>query len=852
MLAGHLLFVAGCRTPIRLFPDRAYQQAWLKLKRGNLSGARGDVDAALEVFSSPNTDWNLRFTQLKAEILVRQRSTNDALALLASPLRPSLASSELAVWRKLTQAMAYVYSLRFSEGQELLDQAETLARQYHPALLGEVTLRRGTLAFWRGNAALAESAYRRTLELARLQHDPFLETAALGSLGLAATKQEHYDESIQWNQQALHMSRSVGAKDSESYILGNMGWGYFEIGDYDRALEMLQQAEESSAKAGSTGAQIDWLIEIGGVEYYLRDYAAAERESQRALTLARHLDDKSAITESLNNLTVVALRKGHLPEAERYNDEAMALSIASKDHPGELSSTLLQARIETRKANYRVAEELLATVFTDPAAETSLRWEAQARLAEVYRGTHLTAKADAAYRLSIATIENARASIEDEELRVAFLSNAIEFYDDYIHFLLAQGKQRNALEIAELSRARILAEGLGAPRKPSLPLPDFHPQQIAKTSNAVLLFYWLGEQNSLLWIVTPSQISCLTLPGAIEIDPLVKSYREAVLSGRDVLEGGNSDGEKLYTLLIGPAKNFIPPGSRVILLPDGSLYGLNFETLLVPGPKPHFWIEDVTLTSASSLTLLSAGRNSPTANSSIGTSIGVRQTRGVHPRYVGATFDTEHRDPAGAFRDKNLLLVGDATQATAEFPALRQARAEMAQVGRYFQESRRAVLAGPQATPSKFLASTPERFAYLHFVTHGSASRAHPLDSAVILSPDGDSFKLYARDIVKHPLSAYLVTISACSGSGTRAYSGEGLVGLSWAFLRAGAHNVIAALWEVNDASTPQLMDRLYGELSRGQDPASALRKAKLSLLKSDSVFKKPYYWAPFQLYAGS
>ncbi len=63
--------------------------------------------------------------------------------------------------------------------------------------------------------------------------------------------------------------------------------------------------------------------------------------------------------------------------------------------------------------------------------------------------------------------------------------------------------------------------------------------------------------------------------------------------------------------------------------------------------------------------------------------------------------------------------------------------------------------------------------------------------------------------------------------AGTRAYSGEGLVGLSWAFLRAGAHNVVAALWEVSDASTPQLMDRLYRELSQEQDPASALRESR-------------------------
>ena len=92
---------------------------------------------------------------------------------------------------------------------------------------------------------------------------------------------------------------------------------------------------------------------------------------------------------------------------------------------------------------------------------------------------------------------------------------------------------------------------------------------------------------------------------------------------------------------------------------------------------------------------------------------------------------------------------------------------------------------------------------------HGTASRLRPLDSAIVLSKSNDrddSFKLYARDIIQHPLRAELVTISACYGAQGRAYSGEGLVGLSWAFLKAGAHNVVAALWEATDASTAQLM----------------------------------------------
>jgi CHAT domain-containing protein len=75
---------------------------------------------------------------------------------------------------------------------------------------------------------------------------------------------------------------------------------------------------------------------------------------------------------------------------------------------------------------------------------------------------------------------------------------------------------------------------------------------------------------------------------------------------------------------------------------------------------------------------------------------------------------------------------------------------------------------------------------------------------------------------------------------------------LSWAFLRAGAHGVIAALWEVNDNSTPQLMDHLYSEIGKGAAPDAALRDAKLALLRSGGVYRRPFYWAPFELYRGS
>ena len=257
--------------------------------------------------------------------------------------------------------------------------------------------------------------------------------------------------------------------------------------------------------------------------------------------------------------------------------------------------------------------------------------------------------------------------------------------------------------------------------------------------------------------------------------------------------------------------------SRAIIIPDGNLNNLNFEALLVPEPTSHYLIEDVTVLNASSLRLLAASGNR-----------------------AGSTKQT-------------LLLIGDPVTPDRDYGDLPNAAIEMASVEKHFAPAYSKVYARSEATNRAYLTNSEQRFSYIHFVAHGVASRLSPLDSAVVLSratAEDDSFKLYARDIMAHPVQAELVTISTCYGSGTRAYSGEGLVGLSWAFMRAGANNVIGALWAVSDSSTPQLMDKLYDELVQGRSPDVALRTAKLSLLHSNSVFRKPYYWAPFQLYS--
>ncbi|HUN60656.1 MAG TPA: CHAT domain-containing protein [Candidatus Sulfotelmatobacter sp.] len=778
------------------------------------------ADAGLSKFPTPDTDWHWRFTVLKAEILLRQRRNEASLKLLEGTLPPTLASSDIAVWRDMTQGMANAFLGQFPVAKDHLATAEALARSKHPTLLGEVYLRYGTLAFLSGDLPAAAAAYHAALQISREQKDDFLQAAALGSLGLVATKQEHYDESIDWNQGALRLSQLVGAENSTAIILGNMGWSYMQLGNYENALALLRQAEEASTKAGLLGARAYWRINIARVEYFLRDYDGSEKDTQVALGFARELSEKPVIAQCLNNLSYVEIARQNLDQAVAYNKEAVEIARTASDKYEGILSDLITARIELARGQYEAAKHDLLKVLRDASAGSAIRWEADISLAKAFDQQGDSTKAESEYRRAIDTFETARHSISEDELRLTFLSNVIDFYDDYVNFLVRRGRFEDALRVADHTRSQTLAEGLAAGQP--TPALRWAPREIARTLRSTLLLYWLGQNQSYLWIITPSRIACIPLPKRDQIEPLVKAYREEVTSGKDPLESGSKEGQELYAELVAPADKFVGKNSRVILLPGEGLYGLNFETLIVPQPAPHYWLEDVTVCEAGSLALLSF------------------QNR------RGTTFEKA---------EKSLLLIGNTQQANPDFPPLVQAPIEMRRVAAHFSSHQCEVLEGSHATASAYLRSDPGRFNYLHFVTHGIASKTRPLESAVILSREGDSYKLYARDILAHPLNAQLVTISACNGAGTRAYAGEGLVGLSWAFLRAGAHNVVASLWEVSDASsTTDLMDSFYTELGHGEDPATALRNAKLGILKSNhtTVFSKPFYWAPFQLYVGS
>jgi CHAT domain-containing protein len=104
-------------------------------------------------------------------------------------------------------------------------------------------------------------------------------------------------------------------------------------------------------------------------------------------------------------------------------------------------------------------------------------------------------------------------------------------------------------------------------------------------------------------------------------------------------------------------------------------------------------------------------------------------------------------------------------------------------------------------------------------------------------------------EIFNLDLNADLVVLSACQTGLGRLVKGEGMIGLTRAFMYAGASSVVVSLWKVQDYSTAALMKSFYRHLRAGKGKAEALRQAKLNMIRSDiPAYRFPYFWAPFVL----
>ncbi len=650
----------------------------------------------------------------------------------------------------------------------------------------------------------------------RAQAMAYWQAQALSNHSVVAKRRNRYERSVELALAAISLADKAGARRVSAQAHINLGSSYLYLGETELALDH----EEKGAKAlEALGDRANFMIALGelGLMYDRQgDTERAIASNKQAFQIACDLKRDGDARRFAGNLALTLVEARQWDAAADWNQRATELAPQAKDDRTLAYLTRNRAYIaygrgQAREAT-RICEELLRM-----KTDASLRWESYALMGTIDAEARQFQKANQEFESGLKIIDSSRSDLSNSRYRITLLSHLIPFYQYYVDALVQQNNDAAALRIVESSRARVLAERLELNLKAEQ-FPDLASlQRVAHSTGASLLSFWLAPERSFAWLITSNSVRRFPLPPAGEIEKLVTAYREVVEHPlRDPILTNDPSGPKLWNALMAGIAPEIPKDRRVIVIPDGALHRLNLETLVAPSPKPHYWIGDAEVSVAPSITV-AASRPGPRAG-------------------------------------RSLLLIGAPDYSGTQFQPLKNAATEVHNIETRMAGLTQTVHTGPQASPAVYRAANPGQFSLIHFAAHAEANRENPLDSAVILSPERQNGqnRLYARDVLDVPIHADLVTISACRSAGVRSYSGEGLIGFAWAFLQAGAHQVVAGLWDVSDTSTEPLMNRFYGGIAEGQDPVTAMRKAKLALASEDARYSKPFYWGPFQVYIGS
>jgi len=315
----------------------------------------------------------------------------------------------------------------------------------------------------RGKFDVAHSLFEQALAMARENRNSFKEATALLDLGWSALQQEHYDESMEWSNMAYKLAVAIQAERTAQTALGNEGWASYKLGEYDKALGQFLEAGNRAHKIGATTDEVSWLTNSGYVYLDSGDFAKAEQSYRDAFDLAQQTN-KQDVIDALVSLATVSERSGKLDQALDYADKTIALVPKDGSRLDMLYPLLIKGRVAARTHDNEQAEKIYREIEQDPKSHVFLKWESEHSLAQLYQDENQADAAEREYRAALSTFEGARYALH-EVTSLPFPANAAGIYDDYIRFLVGNGKTNEALQIAEYQRGRTLAEGLGVLQK---------------------------------------------------------------------------------------------------------------------------------------------------------------------------------------------------------------------------------------------------------------------------------------------------------------------------------------------------------------------------------------------------
>lgn len=852
--------------------DRADLQARAHLSLARVFGRLADIAAEIiHLCKAANGFQRAKLLEAAADTLLtlgqtylKEGVTSRAFTTLDKALDLAHQNDLTSIESSVLQAKLAAQELRFNPTKEtkLAEQLLDLARKVADSDLEATATERLERARLLSDGVLDDSKLAQ-VALKVDEADSFLlnmhlsmEGFALRELAYKLAGKGDLQGAIELCAESVELARRQQNPEIERVALENLGAFFLATGDTTGAKDAYEQMKQLASHLKDLQMCARSQLLLGNVEQLNGNVDRAETYFRSSLSTAERLADTELEALAHNGLGLAAVARGAHRKAIEHVRRGLELFPSA---PGLETLAWLLATVGETETALSMAEESLQIV--EKVEQGFERAGAHATRGFVLLCAGHWHEAEGSLRRSITEYEGLWKALDGAEaLEIASRDFYSLPYELMQRVLIRQGKFEEALEVAEQARARAFAEALGQRRRNDgfLEAPTIAAiRSLAIESRATLVVYGIlydpmqllladrfggkqaeHEETLLIWVVSLTgevsfeEVDLKALRAGTDpksLTRVISRCREALKtqgSGTALLTISHSKSTvdetlaELSALLVQPVARHLPrdedledEAPRLVFVPQGPLFLVPFAAL--SAPDGHLLIERSTLSTAPS---------------------------------VGVLFGLQASPTLGRWSADEVLVVGDPIIPPAwRLSPLSGSRSEAEGVARRFGAR---PLVAKQATQNAIVTALPSR-RLVHLATHGLWDYRKPgdirqrhLPGALIFGSESGDGLLTAAEVAEMKLSADLVVLSACD-TGHGRLTGDGVVGLSRAFLTAGAGRVVVSLWQIDDQATSFLMERFYDHLKMTCDEAAALRRA---MLATREQFEEPASWAGFAL----
>ena len=705
--------------------------------------------------------------------------------------------------------------------------------------------------------------YNNSLKIAKQIGDKTLESRCYTNLGIAYESLGDFRKAIEFQEKALRIAKQIGDKMLESRCYTSLGIVYASLGDFRKAIEFFENALEIFEEIGDKTGESACYGNLGNSYRNLGDFRKAIEFYNNSLKIAKGIGDKAGESKCYQGLGIAYDNLGDFRKAIELHEKTLEIFEEIGDKAGKSKCYQGLGNAYKDLGDFRKAIEFYnnSLKIAKEIGELDSERIVNLNLSRIYGDLDNPEIAFDYCKRSIELSEMISGRLVEEEHKIGFYARSLEAYQYMVPLCLKLKKENEAFWYVEGSKSRAFLDLIASTEiKPPVELTSdlksllddeetylarlqevrtrhlrqsqvsvepgeverifeklneiygkiekYDPEYVftrrgkplslnkiqdmlfSQKRDAALVEYFITKNEIFIFVISSKDKKLHIEHVPISIEKLLRyleNYGREVVNYPDFQDIGDT-WQSLSSYLIEPVSEYLTEGDLIYFVPSGPLHYLPIHALELNGEP---LIKKHPVAYSPSASLINFCKNKGSSRLQICASFGV-------------VFEEEAERVAELFNTKPYN--------------------------------------GYSATKDKVLENCTDKDV-IHFSCHGYFDNADPLSSGVKLY-DG---VLTAREIFDMRLNAELATLSACQTGLNEWSPGDELIGLTRAFLYAGAPSVVVSLWSVDARSTQELMLEFYKLLKNGADKATALQEAQKRIMKKEE-YSHPYYWAPFVL----